>query len=112
MTHRDAASSSGEDRLATSIPLKAATVMHSIHYTSKDTDASMKDKKTVREGERESAAYLMTTLGSCVALQFRVAVVPLMTRWSTGGTEITVRPVEYQHKGRGKMNVGKRQGIQ
>lgn len=37
----------------------------------------------------------MTTLGSCVALQFRVAVVPLMTRWSTGGTEMTVLPVKH-----------------
>lgn len=37
-------------------------------------------------------SYLILILGSCVALQFRTAVVPLMTRWSTGGTEMTVRP--------------------
>lgn len=36
--------------------------------------------------------YLILILGSCVALQFRIAVVPLITRRSVGGTEMTVRP--------------------
>lgn len=45
--------------------------------------------------QREMAGYLMMTLGSCVALQLRVAVVPLMTRWSRGGKEMAVRPVKY-----------------
>lgn len=48
------------------------------------------------------AGYLMMTLGSCVALQLSVAVVPLMTRWSSGGTEMTVRPVQYRRKSREK----------
>lgn len=39
--------------------------------------------------------YLMLTLESCVALHSRTAVVPLITRWSVGGTEITVRPAKY-----------------
>lgn len=40
----------------------------------------------------------MSTLGSCVALQSRIAVVPLMTRLSAGGTEMTVRPAKNQRE--------------
>lgn len=58
--------------------------------------------------QREMPGYLMITLGSCVALQFRVAVVPLMTRWSTGGTEMTVRPVKYPTKKEEKQTLKKR----
>lgn len=101
LTHGDAASTSGEDGLATTIPPKAVKGVQSILYTSKDTDwiPAKTTNNTVRYRvvllQREVAGYLMMTLGSCVALQFRVAVVPLMTRWSTGGTEMTVRPVKY-----------------
>lgn len=46
--------------------------------------------------------YLMLTLESCVALHSRTAVVPLITRWSVGSTEITVRPAKYPARRRKK----------
>lgn len=52
---------------------------------------------------KQTSRYLMLTLGSCVALQSRVAVVPLITRWSIGGTEMTVRPAKYPKEENNQM---------